>query len=176
MEFNLHQGSVPAMKKIDQVENWIETVLEFIITLFFGIILFTTIAMVILRYVFNKGIYGGNELISYLFVYTTALGAALSIKSNEHIRISLFVEMLPETGQKVIHIITYILIATLNTVLILLSIPWMKKVGSFESPTLRIPNAWVQFGVPLGCGFAVIFCIFRCIHIIRGRKDVASTD
>lgn len=161
---------------VSKIEQIISTALEYIVTFFFGIILFVTVAMVILRYVFNSGIYGGNELISYLFVYTTALGAAISIQSNEHIRISYFIELLPAKWQKVIHFISYLMIGFLHIVLIFLSVPWMEKVGSFESPTLRIPNAWVQFGIPLGCFFTVVFCVFRCIHLIRNNENVASTD
>jgi len=149
------------------IEKITERIIDFTITLFFAIILATTISLVILRYIFNSGIYGGNELISYLFVYTTALGAAVSIGRDEHIKITVFVNLLPDKIHKIIDAFSVLLIGFLNFILIFLSIPWIKKVGSFESPTLRIPNAWVQFGVPLGCGAAVLFCCFRILHILR---------
>jgi TRAP-type C4-dicarboxylate transport system permease small subunit len=164
------------MNWLDKAENRIGRLLEIVISLFFVVILATTIIMVILRYVFNTGIYGGNELISYLFVYTTALGAAVSIGKDEHIKITVAVNLFPEKIQKIIESFSIFLVGLLNLVLVFLSVSWIQKVGSFESPTLRIPNAWVQFGVPLGCSMAVIFCVFRIIRILRGEEHVASTD
>ena len=163
------------MDFLSKLEKRITGLLELVITLFFGIILSTTILLVVLRYVFNSGIYGGNELISYLFVYTTALGAAVSISRDDHIKITVFVEQLPEKLRKTADIISLFFIAILNLVLIFLSVPWMKKVGSFESPTLRIPNGWVQFGVPLGCAAVVLLCVIRTIRLCMEEKhDPAS--
>jgi len=164
------------MNWLPNIEKTAESIIDFTISLFFTVILGTTISLVILRYIFNSGIYGGNELISYLFVYTTALGAAVSIGRDEHIKITVFVNLMPEKFQKIVNIFSVFLVAFLNLILIFLSIPWIKKVGSFESPTLRIPNAWVQFGVPLGCGAAVIFCIFRIIHIFKGDNNADSIN
>jgi TRAP-type C4-dicarboxylate transport system permease small subunit len=164
------------MNRIGKAEKRISQLLEIIISLFFVIILATTIIMVILRYVFNTGIYGGNELISYLFVYTTALGAAVSIGKDEHIKITVIVDLFPKKFKKIIDSFTIFLVGLLNFFLIFLSVSWIKKVGSFESPTLRIPNAWVQFGVPLGCSMAVIFCLFRIIQICKGDHHAASSD
>ena len=164
------------MKTLRLIETRLSQILEFIITLFFGIILATTILLVILRYVFNSGIYGGNELMSYLFVYTTALGAAISIGSDDHIKINVIASILTQGWKKVVEIICLILVGGLNLILIFMSVPWIQKVGSFESPTLRIPNAWVQFGVPLGCSFAVLFCIFRIIRVAKGEDNATSAD
>ena len=162
------------MNRLLSFEKTMIRILEFIISFFFVIILLTTISLVILRYVFNSGIYGGNELISYLFV-TTALGAAVAISSDEHIKITVFVNLLPRKIQKYVEALSILLVGFLNLILILLSLPWMKKVGRFESPTLRIPNAWVQFGVPLGCAAALLFCFFRFIRILKeDRNDSAA--
>ena len=163
------------MDFLSKLEKRITGLLELVITLFFGIILSTTILLVVLRYVFNSGIYGGNELISYLFVYTTALGAAVPISRDDHIEITVFVEQLPERVRKAADIISLFFIAMLNLVLIFLSVPWMKKVGSFESPTLRIPNGWVQFGVPLGCAAVVLLSVLRIVRLyMEGKHDSAS--
>ena len=88
------------MNWLPNIEKTAESIIDFTISLFFTVILGTTISLVILRYIFNSGIYGGNELISYLFVYTTALGAAVSIGRDEHIKITVFVNLMPEKDRK----------------------------------------------------------------------------
>ena len=46
------------------------------VTLMFFGILSLTILLVVMRYGFNSSIMGANEAMEYLFIYTTALGAA----------------------------------------------------------------------------------------------------
>ena len=73
------------MNWLEKTEERISHFLEVTISLFFIIILTTTIAMVILRYIFNTGIYGGNELISYLFIFSNGKGCPQSGGINEKI-------------------------------------------------------------------------------------------
>ena len=51
--------------------------------------------MVFLRYALNQSITGANEIVTILFIYTTAIGAAVSIGKNEHIGIDVFVNISP---------------------------------------------------------------------------------
>ena len=51
---------------------------------------------------FNQSITGANEIVTILFIYTTALGAAISIGRNEHIGIDFFVSLLPKKFYKTI--------------------------------------------------------------------------
>lgn len=163
------------MNFISVLESKVTKVLESIISLLFTLIICITILLVILRYVFNTGLYGGNELISYLFIYTTALGASIAIGKDTHIKITFIVDLLPFKIQKVINALVIFLVGFFNVALIFLSLPWIKKVGCFESPTLRIPNALVQVAVPLGCFISVIYCVFKIIAILTKEDTNVTT-
>jgi TRAP-type C4-dicarboxylate transport system permease small subunit len=138
--------------------------LEGLVTLCFFIILVMTIILVILRYGFNESIIGGNELIEYLFIYTTAIGAAAVLRRREHIKITWFIDKLSPVYRKIVDVLGFLLIALINGVMICYSIPWIRSVGGFESPVLRLPNRLIQIIVPIGCGLVILFC---CYHLLR---------
>jgi TRAP-type C4-dicarboxylate transport system permease small subunit len=148
---------------LHRIENVLTRILEGIVATLFFIILTTTVTLVVLRYGFNSTIIGGDEAISYLFIYTTAIGAAISVAKREHINISIFVEKLPGRLQNGVDTFGLGLVALLNGTMIWLGIPWIKSVGSFESPVLRIPNRFIQASVPIGCSLVVLYCL---IHIL----------
>ena len=141
-------------------------------TLFFFCILCTTIILVIMRYGFNTSIVGGNEAMNYLFIYTTALGVAVSVSKNEHIKISFLVDQLRGRLRRMVHIVNYLLIGFINGVMIWYSIPWIKSAGLFQSPVLRLPNWMIQISVPLGSFLVILYCLNHVLlEILQWNQD-----
>ena len=160
------------MDRLYQFELYITRLLEVIITVLFFVILGITITLVIMRYGFNAAIIGGNEAMNYLFIYTTALGAAVAISRDEHIKISFLIDKLNAHMRRYVDIINYLLIALINAAMIWYSLPWIRSTGYFESPVLRIPNWIVQVSVPIGCGMVILFCFNHVIiEILNITKD-----
>jgi TRAP-type C4-dicarboxylate transport system permease small subunit len=155
-------------------EKRIDRILETIVTLMFFCILSLTIVLVVMRYGFNSSIIGGNEAMNYLFIYTTALGAAVSVGQGTHIKISFVVDHLPATVRRVVDMLGYGLIAFINALMIYFSIPWIQSAGYFESPVLRIPNWIVQVSVPLGCGLVILYCLNHLVLTWAG--EISKTD
>ncbi|WP_319562432.1 TRAP transporter small permease [Marispirochaeta sp.] len=153
------------MKGIVAVEGRISLFLESLVTVFFGIILLLTILLVILRYLFNTSIIGGNELMEFLFIYTTALGAAVSLGKRSHIKVTYFIDRLPEIPKAVVDTFSLTLVLGINAVMLRLSFPWIAKVGSSASPVLRLPSWIAMISVPVGCTLAVLYCAFDIYKI-----------
>ena len=159
------------MEGIQRFKRILLIVLQGIITFLFFTILMLTILLVILRYGFNTAIIGGNEAMEYLFIYTTAIGAAVALGKREHIKITYFVDKLPLAVKGVVNVLDLILIGFINGVMIWYSIPWIKSVGSFESPVLRIPNRIVQASVPIGCGLVILCCLCLMVTDVFEKKQ-----
>ena len=158
------------MDKFYRIEQFVTRLLEVIITFLFFVILSITITLVVMRYGFNSAIIGGNEAINYLFIYTTALGVAVSIGKVEHIRISFFIDKLNQRHRRYVDIVNYILIGFINAVMIHYSLPWIRSAGYFESPVLRIPNWIVQISVPIGCSLVILYCLNHIIlESLKGK-------
>ena len=163
------------METLHRIERVLTQILEGIITVFFFIILTITVLFVVLRYGFNESIIGGNEAMEYLFIYTTAIGAAISVAHREHIKITFLVNKLPTGLRRLIDSLGLLLVAFLNGVMIWLGIPWIKTVGSFESPVLRIPNRFIQMSVPIGCTLVIVYCLYHILLNLFEKNDEVHT-
>ena len=134
------------------------------------------VTLVALRYLFNSSITGANELVTILFVYTTAIGAAVAVGKGEHIAISLAVEKLSRRGRRIAEIIQLLLVAGLNAVMIFYSIAWIRITGEFLMPSTGLPRAAVQMSVPIGCGLAIVYCVLRLISPLPDSTGIERDD
>jgi TRAP-type C4-dicarboxylate transport system permease small subunit len=162
------------IKGITQAFEILSKVLEAAITIFFSVILALTIVLVILRYGFNEAIIGGNEVMEHLFIYTTAIGAAVALGRREHIKITWFIDKLSSRTRTIVDIVGFLLIAFINVVMIIYSIPWIRTVGGFESPVLRLPNRTIQLIIPIGCGLVILYCLYHILKAITGRRGTSE--
>lgn len=151
------------MKSLIRVANLLALILDCVIASIFAVILLITILQVILRYVFNESIIGGNELMEGLFIYTTAIGAAVAVRRRRHINISYIIEQLPKFLQRLDDILVHALIAFLNGVMIFYSLRWIGKVGSNESPVMRVPEWIFQISIPIGCSLVIVYCLVMIV-------------
>ena len=156
---------------IERFSRILLAILNGVITFFFFVIFLLTVLLVVLRYGFNTAIIGGNEAMEYLFIYTTAIGAAVALGRRNHIKITYFVDKLPGRLRRVVDVSDLVLIGFINGVMIWYGIPWIRSVGSFESPVLRIPNMIVQASIPIGCGLVILCCLCLIVsEMIGGRQ------
>ncbi len=159
------------MKRLTSATDILCKFLEWVVTLCFFVILMLTVILVVLRYGFNESIIGGNELMEYLFIYTTAIGAAAALGRREHIKITWFVDKLSPVYRKIADVLGFLLIILINLVMIYYSVPWIRIVGGFESPVLRLPNRLIQIIVPIGCGLVILYCAYHILMVILGSGD-----
>ena len=135
--------------------NLLEQFLALLLFLIFAII----VLLVILRYVFNTTIIGGNEGALIAFVYTTAIGGALAVARQEHIAIHYFVDLSPVRTQHHLKILQLVLDAAMNLAIVWYSIAWIGRTGAFLMPALQLPQLVAQLSVPVGCGMAFVYCV-----------------
>ncbi len=158
------------MKWLIETEKVLTRILVGLISFcFFGIITLIS-TLVILRYGFNTTIVGANEFVVILFIYTSALGAAIIIGKKEHIAITYFFDELPLSLRKAVDINNLILIAFLNGVMIWYSIRWISITGEYLTAVLRIQQAYAQIIIPIGCGIAILYCIYHIILTLTINK------
>ena len=131
-----------------------------------------TFVLVFLRYVFNQSITGANEIVTILFIYTTALGAAISIGRNEHIGIDFFVSLLPKKFYKPIRGLQVFLMFALHLILFIYCLEWVEKAGGYLMPATGLPRIVAIASIPIGCIFCILFCAKALIDVIdEDKKD-----
>lgn len=164
------------MKSLKKTAQALALALDGVIASFFAIILLITIVQVGLRYLFNSSILGGNEAMEGLFIYTTAIGAAAAIQRRQHISINFFVLKLLPGFQRLVDALVHLLVAFLNGIMIYYSIGWISRVGSNESPVMRIPEWLFQISIPIGCSLVIIYCLVIIILDIWDEEPVRGDE
>ena len=146
--------------------------LEVLICLCFLSFFTMVILLVGLRYLFDYSIIGVNEIINILFVYTTAIGAAIAVGQRGHIAINILSDNLPEHLAK----LQLALVALINLTIAWFSIPWISQTGDNLMPTLGATRAVVQISIPLGCGLAALYCVTTAIVGLEQTKAGNSSQ
>ena len=147
------------MSDLRAIETKLSNLLEQFLTLLLFLIFAIIVLLVILRYVFNTTIIGGNEGALIAFVYTTAIGGALAVARQEHIAIHYFVDLSPVRTQHLLKILQLVLVAAMNLAIVWYSIAWIGRTGAFLMPALQLPQLVAQLSVPVGCGLAFVYCL-----------------
>ena len=127
--------------------------------------LFSTILLIILvavffRYVINHSLFWSDEVVRYLFVWFTLLGAALVLRDRRHIRVEYFVEHLPRDVRRAVELAGLVLILTFNVFLAVAGMLWVRETAGAVTPALGLPLNWVYYAAlpitaALGSWFAV---------------------
>jgi TRAP-type C4-dicarboxylate transport system permease small subunit len=136
----------------------------------------TVVILVVLRYLFNSSITGANEAVTILFIYTTALGAAVAVGKREHISIDFATEGLSPRRRKFVDIFGLILVAVLNGVILVYSIGWILRTGDYLMPLLGLPRMLAQLSVPAGCSLAILFCLLRMAFPLISENGRAEPE
>ncbi len=155
---------------MSQLTRILEKLLIILLFAMFGMI----VILVILRYLFGTTIIGGNEATVIAFVYTTAIGAAISISRDEHISIRYFTDKMSERAQQTVGKLQLILVALLNLLIVIYAFGWIQRTGGFLMPTLGMPQLIAQFSVPLGAILSVLYCLIRIID--NGQQPEAQSQ
>jgi TRAP-type C4-dicarboxylate transport system permease small subunit len=162
------------MNAIQRAMRMLAGILEVVVVVCFFSIFAMTVLLVVLRYVFNSSIHGGNELVEYLFIYTSAIGAAAALARREHIGITYFIDRLPAAARRVVQVVGFLLVAVIKAAVVLYSIPWIRATGGFESPVLRLPNRAIQLIVPIGSALAIVFSLSHVVLLLGRQSEPAE--
>ncbi|MCM0036196.1 MAG: TRAP transporter large permease subunit [Burkholderiaceae bacterium] len=131
--------------------------LEFISALLLVVIIVMLLIGVVSRYVFAIPIIWIDEVVSLSFLWFAMIGTAIAMYRNEHLRLSLFLEMMPAKIQGFVHATALVSIAAFLIAMIHPSIIYAQEEWFVKSPALNIPNTYRVSA--LAFGFLAMLCI-----------------
>ncbi|MDH5471808.1 MAG: TRAP transporter small permease subunit [Gammaproteobacteria bacterium] len=111
-----------------QIENFIDFTGRAVSWLTLGMVL-TTFLVVFLRYIFDTGAIALQESISYMHALVFLIGAAYTLKYNEHVRVDIFYHKLNLKQQALIDLLGHLFV--LFPVMIFIF--WISREYVFES-------------------------------------------
>jgi len=161
------------MAWLNRVNTVVTKVLEVAAALVFLAMFVLVAVLVIQRYVFATGLFGGDELLEYLFIYTSTIGAAVVLARREHVSIPVFWGRMRPWVRKAFDTLNHLVIMVLNGYMLVLSHKWIAGVGGSPSTMLRIPMWIVEIALPIGCGLTLVYGLLNILGS-SPRKDEAE--
>lgn len=106
---------------------------------------------VVSRYVFSLPIIWIDEVVSISFLWLAMLGSAIAMYRNEHLRLTLFLQMMPERLRGFVHAVALVTIVAFLLALVTPAIEYAQDEWFVTSPALGIPNSFrvaaLAFGI-----------------------------
>jgi len=116
---------------------------------------------VVARYVFSVPIVWIDEVVSLSFLWLAMLGTAIAMHRNEHLRLSLFLDMMPKKIQGFVHALALVSIAAFLLALIHPAVIYAQEEWFVKTPALNIPNTYrvsaLAFGILAMLGILVTY-------------------
>ncbi|VXC36563.1 TRAP transporter small permease [Nocardioides sp. AX2bis] len=136
-----------------------------------GAAAFLAILAVILRTFFNELIFWSEEAIIYLVIFSTFLGAVITLRHNEHVNVDVIATFLGDRGKKVMAAI-----AAVITLVYVGAIGWFAWVLIFEpvssdtvTPALGLPLWVVTLPLPIGLTLMFVRTVQVLVRLARGH-------
>jgi TRAP-type C4-dicarboxylate transport system permease small subunit len=124
------------------------------------------------RYVFNKPVQGGLDLVELLMAVIVACGIAVTTAVDDHISVDSLFDKLPSFGQRILRIFAGLLSSVVFAILAWQSVQGGVDVFDSAKATniLKIPIYPFQFFLAVGFMASLIFSVVQTILLLRTKK------
>ncbi|BCH18145.1 MAG: TRAP transporter large permease subunit [Mesorhizobium sp.] len=138
----------------------VEAVASILLVFVIGLLL----AGVISRYVLSLPIVWIDEAASISFLWLAMLGSAIAIDRNEHLRLTIFLNLIPERGRPFVDALALLVVATVLLVLIVPASQYVQEEWYVTSAALNIP---MSFRASAIVGGLALMSVIAVGHAIR---------
>lgn len=131
-----------------------------------------SILQVIMRYIVGRSLGWSEEAMRYIYVWMCLLGISAAVKNNNHIKIVMLVNLLPEKFRKWIDFAGDFLFAGVSIVFIIYGVRMVLGFWEFpqKSPAMEIPLAVIYAALPLGFFLASLRIVQKYINKYKAYK------
>ena len=110
-----------------------------------------------------------EELIRFLFVWASCVGAAVGVKEHIHIGIDVLVNLLPQIGRRIIAIVVQVILCGFDVFLIKFGINLVNQTMKQPSAGLQIPMGYVYWAIPVLGGLGIFYSIREIVRLAKGE-------
>ncbi|MDN3988076.1 TRAP transporter large permease [Zwartia vadi] len=148
--------------------------LEFLSAALMVVIIVLLFIGVVARYIFSLPIVWVDEVVSLSFLWLAMLGTAIAMHRNEHLRLSLFLDMMPQKVRGFVHALALVAIVVFLLALIHPALIYAQEEWFVKSPALNIPNTYRVSALSFGILAMLAILISYATKTVRGRDLFAA--
>lgn len=149
----------------------IQKFIEVFLTILLIAMTVLTFYQVVLRYAFNKAPSWSEELVRFIFVWSSFLAAAVGIREKSHLGIDALTHYLPDSVNKILQYISYILMIVFGGVLLYAGAPVVLLTHDQPSPALGIPMSYVYIALPLMGILIIYYSVIEIVKLAKSKEE-----
>ncbi|TIL47838.1 MAG: TRAP transporter large permease subunit [Mesorhizobium sp.] len=138
----------------------VEAVASILLVFVIGLLL----AGVISRYVLSLPIVWIDEAASISFLWLAMLGSAIAIDRNEHLRLTIFLNLIPERGRHFVDALALLVVATVLLALIVPASRYVQEEWYVTSAALNIPMSFRASAIVAGLALMSVIAVGHAIR------------
>lgn len=162
-----------AHDRLPRVFRLLDTVLKVVMVALLVVLLGAVGANVFGRFVLNRSLPATDELARFLFIWVIFIGAALAHLHNEHIAVTLFVEKLPPSLQRIVVVVQEVIIVVVM-VFLLIGAQRVLSLSPGTSALLNVPLRLISFSVPFSAALIGVISLYRIGVALRGPVQIVG--
>lgn len=125
---------------------------------------------VVSRYVVNLPIVWIEEAASICFIWLAMLGSAIALDRNEHLRLTIFLKVLPERFRSLTEATGLMVVGVFLVALLPVAVEYAYEEWFITSAALHIPNTWRVAAIPVG------FCLMLGLLVRHMLRECRPAD
>lgn len=163
------------MSRLDQILTWVE---NFLAAAALAAAAGISISAVILRFVFGRGIFWSEEAVIFLIIFSTFIGAVITLRHNEHVNVDILPAFLGPRGRWFFNLLAGVLIVIYCAAIggygwILITQPAARNT---VTPALHLPLWVVELALPIGLTVLFLRSLELVYRTARGQRAFAEAE
>ena len=157
------------MDKVGKVEY-------FLVAVMIAVMAIVNFLQVVFRYVIEGSLPWSEELLRFLFVWTTFLGAGIGVRKGAHLGLTIIVNNLPSKLKKFVVFINYLICIAFSAIIGMLGLSVVSMQAEFNvrSSAMVLPMYWISLAIPVS--FALIILHFATLAMGYEDREKARIE
>lgn len=156
----------------------LERIEKLILTVSVPVMVILMVYQVILRYIFSASNSWSEELIRYLFIFSTMIAASIAVRRNSHLQIDIFINRLSERLKKIFTIVSTLAGIVFLCMLFVYCLELCAHAAKNISPGVGISMAVPYACMPMGSVLMILTSVevvLKNIDDLRHLKEAANS-
>ena len=165
-EGELALGGIESLAEPKKAEPWMRPI-EIAAAALLAVMIVMVLANVFFRYVLARPLIWGDEVASISFIWMAMLGSALAVDRHEHMKLTIFLPLMPGRVARAAEIAGQVLVCVLLLRLLPVAVEYAYEESYVTSPALGLPMSWRAAALPAGIGLMAVLMV---LSTLRSRE------
>lgn len=135
------------------------------------VLVISTFAQVVGRYVLNASPSWSEELARFAFIWSSALGAAVALDCGGHAVITVLSDHLSSKKRRMLHFVVTLIVLVISVVLCIQGWTLAAATTRMTSPAMKVPMGYINISVTF-CGIGMVLSSINTLLELTAKGQI----